>query len=249
MLHAWRTYGLEKAEAEFIQHYDCKTRSHGLGPPSGLFARVLRGKIEFLGMVRGPGDRIYVHFLRELRDLAPSLVKTPIDPLHALLNMYAELEAMADHHQRGYLLEKLLRQAFELDEIPVADSFRRNKNGEQVDGAFRLDGWYYLVECRWRQKVSDIKELDSLLGKVDRSGAQTMGLFVSIKGWSDNVVPLLKQNSQKRIMVMNGQDLEVVLKGNVRLRDLLVAKGYHLNLKAEPFYSAADYIAESDNAS
>ncbi len=248
MLHAWRTYGLEKAETEFIQHYDRKARSQ-LVPASRQFARVLRGKIDFIGMVRGPGDRIYVRFLRELQQLDPDLVKTPIDPLHALLKMYVELKAMADHHQRGYLLEKLLRQAFELDGIPAVDSFRRNNNGEQIDGAFKLDGWYYLVECRWRKGVSAIEELDSFRGKVDRSSAQTMGLFLSIKGWSDNVVPGLKQNPHKCIILMNGDDLEEVLEGSVRLRDLLAAKAKRFSLSAEPFYSAADYLAEADDAS
>jgi hypothetical protein len=52
------------------------------------------------------------------------------------------------------------------------------KGGEQIDGAFKLEGWYYLVECKWTQKLTDIRQLDSLYGKIGRSGKQTLGLFL-----------------------------------------------------------------------
>ena len=44
-----------------------------------------------------------------------------------------------------------------------------------------LDAWHYIVECRWRTKLADIRELDGLYGQIARSGKQTMGLYVSIR--------------------------------------------------------------------
>lgn len=38
-----------------------------------------------------------------------------------------------------------------------------------------------------------------------------MGLFISINGWSENVVPLLKQNPEKCVLLMDGYDLRCVL--------------------------------------
>lgn len=73
-----------------------------------------------------------------------------------------------------------------------------------IDGAFKLEGWHYVVECRWREKLADIRELDGLKGQVDRSGKQTIGLFLSINGCSENVPILLKQNPDKSIIVFNG---------------------------------------------
>ena len=49
MLHAWTRYGLDDAESEFRSRWDMKQRSPGGDPPSFRF--VVKGKIEFLGMV------------------------------------------------------------------------------------------------------------------------------------------------------------------------------------------------------
>jgi hypothetical protein len=161
-----------------------------------------------------------------------------------LLMMFDHLVTLDDLQQRGYLLQDLLTRAFDLHQIPVAKSFTRNDGAEQIDGAFKLEGWHYLVECRWREKLADIRQLDGLKGQVDRSGKQTMGLFLSINGWSENVPPLLKQNPDKSIILMDGYDLRNALTGQVDLRDFVLAKIAKLNLEAEPFFSVLEYLKE-----
>lgn len=161
-----------------------------------------------------------------------------------LLMMLDELANSTDLQRRGYLLQDLLTRTFNLHEFLVVRSFSRNSQGEQIDGAFKLEGWHYIVECRWRDKVADTRELDGLKGQVDRSGRQTMGLFLSINGWSVNVPPLLKQNPQKSIILMDGYDLRMVLTGAVDLRDFIFAKLAKLNLEAEPFLGATEYLKE-----
>ncbi len=158
---------------------------------------------------------------------------------------FAGLVDSEDKKQRGFLLEDLLERIFSLYEIPTQKSFKRNEGGEQIDGAFKLEGWYYLVECKWTQKLTDIRQLDSLYGKISRSGKQTLGLFLSINGWSKNVCPLLKQNHDKSIILMDGYDLRCVLveHNNFNLKDLLLKKLEYLNFEGEPFYSAAQFLA------
>jgi len=154
---------------------------------------------------------------------------------------FAGLTDSEDKKQRGFLLEDLLARIFALYGISTQKSFMRNEGGEQIDGAFKLESWYYLVECKWTQKLTDIRQLDSLYGKISRSGKQTLGLFLSINGWSQNVCPLLKQNHDKSIILMDGYDLRCVLveQNNLDLKDLLLKKIERLNFEGEPFYSAA----------
>jgi hypothetical protein len=99
-----------------------------------------------------------------------------------------------------------------------------------------MEGWHYIVECRWRSKLADIRELDGLYAQVARSGRQTMGLFLSINGGSENVVPLMKQNPDKSIILMQGYELRTVLEHAFDLRRLLKAKVTTLNLEAEPYF-------------
>jgi hypothetical protein len=162
-----------------------------------------------------------------------------------LLMMFDELALSNDHHRRGYLLQELLNRLFDIHEVPVVRPFTRNDGAEQIDGAFKLDGWHYIVECRWRDKLADTRELDGLVGQVNRSGRQTMGLFLSINGWSGHVPGMLKQNPDKCVFLMDGYDLRCVLALGVDLRDLLFAKLARLNLEAEPFLAVSDFLEES----
>lgn len=154
-----------------------------------------------------------------------------------LLAQFDELARSENPQHRGYMLEDLLNRAFVLHGIPVHKSFRRNNGGEQIDAAFEFDGWHYLVECRWREQLADIRQLDGLSGQVARSGRQTMGLFLSINGWSPNVIQLLKQNAEKAIFLMEGYDLRAVLEQRIDMRRLLKGKIAALNLEAEPYRS------------
>lgn len=160
-----------------------------------------------------------------------------------LLMMFDDLAVSDDPQKRGYLLQDLLNRTFDLHEIPVVKAFTRNEGGEQIDGAFKFEGWHYLVECRWRTKLANIRELDGLKGQVDRSGKQTMGLFLSINAWSDNVLPLLKQNPSKDIILMDGFDLRTILGCQVDLRDFILAKIAKLNLEGDAFLGAREYLA------
>lgn len=153
-----------------------------------------------------------------------------------LLSMFDHLTATSETPQRrGLLLEDLLNRVFDLHGVAVTRSFTRNHGGEQIDAAFEFDGWHYLVECRWREKLADIRQLDGLVGQVNRSGKQTMGLFLSINGWSENVPPLLKQNPGKNVFLMHGYDLRLLLAQPLDLRMALKTKLSALNLETEPY--------------
>ena len=147
--------------------------------------------------------------------------------------------------ERGYILQDLLNRLFAAFEIPVHRSFTRNEGAEQIDGAFRFEGWYYLTECRWSRKPSNGRDLDGFDGQILRSGKQTMGLFLSINGWSENVPKLLKQNTQKSIVLMHGYDLRAVLSEDVDLRDYISAAVKYLNLNAEPYLSVTEYLRQT----
>ena len=71
-----------------------------------------------------------------------------------------------------------------------------------------------------------------------------MGLFLTINGWSANVCSLLKQNTNKSVILMDGYHLRTVLAGQVDLRDFILAKLAKPNLEAEPFLGAGQYLRE-----
>jgi hypothetical protein len=89
-----------------------------------------------------------------------------------------------DAQRRGYLLEKLLRNLFDLFDLDPKASFK--VTGEQIDGAFSFDTTDYLLEARWRNQQADASDLDSLAAKIERRLDNTLGLFLSINGFSED---------------------------------------------------------------
>lgn len=77
MLHSWRTHGVEGALERFVE-YDTKDRG---GPRRrGLeFPRIVKGKIDFLGMVRGLDFPWYDRFLQEFAALPGAYPVRPVE--------------------------------------------------------------------------------------------------------------------------------------------------------------------------
>jgi hypothetical protein len=72
-----------------------------------------------------------------------------------------------------------------------------------------------------------------------------MGVFLSINGWSENVPPLLKQNPEKNIFLMEGFDIRSVLENRINMRDLIKKKLSALNLRSEPYVSVIEILSKA----
>lgn len=70
MLHAWRRHGLERAEEEYRTRY---ARGHRAAErPLPLYQRVVKGKLDYLSMVRGTGNPCFRRLLAQYAALVPS---------------------------------------------------------------------------------------------------------------------------------------------------------------------------------
>ena len=69
MIHAWKKYGLEHAEAEYQAKY---FKGQKCGGKPGPFAEVVRGKMEFLKMIKGMRDPVYRGLQRRLVEADPT---------------------------------------------------------------------------------------------------------------------------------------------------------------------------------
>lgn len=83
MLYAWKQHGYEAAEREYFEKYRPKPSHYKHRSPSKAgfrfsFRDVLKGKIEFIGMVRTKNNWEYVRFLNQFRELDIGRVKAKI---------------------------------------------------------------------------------------------------------------------------------------------------------------------------
>lgn len=127
-----------------------------------------------------------------------------------------------DPQGRGYSLEDLLAELFELHDISYRRPYRTAT--EQIDGHFEFKGFDYLVEARWRMTQPTEGDLAAFKIKVDKKISSTRGLFVSIPGFRPEVVVQFTQGVTSNIVLMDGQDVALILEGQVSLNDALELK-------------------------
>lgn len=143
------------------------------------------------------------------------------DKLNELSQEYFALLNSDDSQSRGFKLEKILRSLFELFDLDPKASFRIV--GEQIDGAFTFESVDYLLEAKWQQDSVGAADLDALRGKLSRKLENSLGLFLSINGFSSDGVTA-HSSGRRLLILMDGSDLMAVLEGRIDLVQLLVRK-------------------------
>lgn len=153
---------------------------------------------------------------------------------------FMALVTSTDPHRRGYDLESLLRDLFDLFDLDPKASFK--VEGDQVDGAFVFESMDYLLEARWRAAAADANDLDGLAGKLQRRLDNTLGLFISMNGFTEGAITAHTGMGRRTIILMAGSDLVAVLEGHLTLPTLLGRKRRHAAHTGEIFLPAADIL-------
>ncbi len=141
--------------------------------------------------------------------------------LDGLRQEFFTLVGSDNPQQRGFALERVLKGLFELFDLDPKASFRIT--GEQIDGAFSFEGTDYLLEAKWQQELVAAGDLDGLAGKLSRKLENTLGLFLSINGYSEDAVKT-HSSGRRLVILMDGSDLMAVLEGRIDLVQLLLRK-------------------------
>ncbi|MDI5986266.1 restriction endonuclease [Halomonas sp. M4R5S39] len=147
-----------------------------------------------------------------------------IQRLEEIKTRYMDLVTSSSPQQRGFELEKVLYDLFDLFDLDPKASFRIQ--GEQIDGAFSLEGADYLFEAKWHDGFVSIGDLDAFAGKVKRKLDNTLGLFLSISGFSTDAVAA-HSTGRPVVILMTGADLMAVLEQRMDFVSLLLRKRRH----------------------
>ena len=142
--------------------------------------------------------------------------------LDELRTEYLDLLAnKTSRQQRGYALERILAELARLSLLETTEAFR--VAGEQIDGAVKFDGEHYLIEAKWQDKSASNEPVYQFAGKV-AGKLYGRGLFISVNGFSAEVVRSLILGKEIQTLFVDGEDLILVLEGHLSLRDMIDRK-------------------------
>ena len=146
----------------------------------------------------------------------------PQKTIDELKNLHISLlQGSLSAPKRGYELEKILQELSKLSGLEVTEPFR--VNGEQIDGAVKFDGEHYIIEAKWQDKEASNEPVYQFASKVEGK-MYGRGLFVSINGFSSNVVKSLIDGKAIRTIFIDGGDLMIVLENYMNFAEMIDKK-------------------------
>ncbi|VTU07717.1 Uncharacterised protein [Actinobacillus porcinus] len=143
------------------------------------------------------------------------------EELLSLKQEFCSLATSQDNQQRGFKLENLMNRLFVLNDLDPKASFK--VVGQQIDGAFTLDGTEFLFEAKWVKSPINNSDLAIFKEKIKSKLENTLGLFLSIDGFSEDGITA-SQSSDKVMILMDGSDLMAVLEERISFIDLINRK-------------------------
>ncbi|SAU96511.1 Uncharacterised protein [Klebsiella pneumoniae] len=148
-------------------------------------------------------------------------------------SLVAEMNAMKSlpPHPRGFRFEAWLAELFSTFKLAPRSSFRNT--GEQIDGSFRLNDDFYLMEAKWHQNRTPAADLHVFEGKLSTKAKWARGVFISWMGFTDEGLTAFGKG--KRVICISGYDLYHSLSHGIALPDLLEAKLRHAAETGEPY--------------
>lgn len=142
--------------------------------------------------------------------------------------------------QRGFALERFMLDLFELFDLDPKAAFRNV--GEQIDGAFTLEGTDYLFEAKWQRVPVAMQELDAFSAKVQRKLENTLGLLLSMNGFSADAIGAYSRSTPNTVL-MDGADLHAVLEQRIDFVSLLTRKKRHAAQTGRIFLPIAEILS------
>lgn len=113
-------------------------------------------------------------------------------------------------------------------------------SGRQIDGSLTFDGTTYLVELKFTASQAGATDVDSLRSKVDDKADNTMGIMVSISGYSS--VAITQASGRKTtLLLFDAMHIYMFLSGTLSFRDIISRVRRHASQTGEAYLAAANF--------
>ncbi|MBL5864353.1 restriction endonuclease [Serratia fonticola] len=161
-----------------------------------------------------------------------------------LLNLPLDSEAAAKR-RRGFAFEQLLIALFTVDELEPRAGYR--PTGEQIDGSIYLDGRIYLLEAKWHADPLPASTLYQFKGKVDGKLAGTIGIFISMSGYSKDAVDALILGKDLNVILFDRRDMDAAIIRGSGFRQVLKFKLRKASEEGTIYFPAEAEMVTAEN--
>jgi hypothetical protein len=162
---------------------------------------------------------------------------------------FRDAEALPDHASRaqkadrGRKFEKILRAMFADAGLEPRLSYR--PKGEEIDGAIWFEGRTILIEAKWTQGFHPASSIYQFKGKVDGKLTGTLGLFISMSGFSPDAVDALVAGKELNLILADGDDIRTLANTRLTILEALRRKLREAGEYGNPSFPLSSIMQDS----
>jgi len=138
----------------------------------------------------------------------------------------------------GYEFESWFYELLDFCEINNRKPY--NSDGRQIDGSLTLEGTTYLIELKFTKKQSGASDIDSLKAKVNKMADNTMGIMISISGYS-SVAIKDASGSKSTLLVFDASHLYLFLSGAMGFSDIISRVRRHASQTGQAYLPTNEF--------
>lgn len=158
-----------------------------------------------------------------------------LDTLNARLN---NLAMKIGTQEAGYEFQKWFYDL--MDYFEVDNKRPYIIDGRQIDGSVTIEGTTYLVELKFTANQSDATDIDSFKNKVVTKADNTMGIMVSMSGYSSIAI---KEASRDKtpLLLLDYKHLYMLFTGAIRFPDIVARVRRHSSQTGQAYLAVEDF--------
>jgi hypothetical protein len=158
--------------------------------------------------------------------------------LAVLASRLTELAKQIGTQKAGYDFQDWFYDLVGYFEVPARRPY--NVDGRQIDGSITLEGTTYLIETKFTSDQASATDVDTFLVKVGDKADNTMGIMVSMAGYSSVAI---KQASKPKtpLLLMDFNHIYLILHGGWKLPEVIARLRRHASQTTEAYLPAAAF--------
>ena len=114
-----------------------------------------------------------------------------------------------EKRRRGSAFEKFLEALLASENLDPR--IRLRPTGEEIDGSFVVGQRIFLLEAKWHAKPLPASAIYAFKGKVDGKLLGTIGIFISMSGYSVDAINALTTGKGLNVILMDADDVEAAI--------------------------------------
>jgi hypothetical protein len=115
-----------------------------------------------------------------------------------------------------------------------------SSGGRQIDGSVTVEGTTYLTELKFTREQAGAPDVDTFLAKVNDKADNTMGIMISMSGYSSTAVEQASGRKTPIILLDHGH-VYLVLNGSWTLEEVVSRVRRHASQTARAFLPASEF--------